>query len=190
MSTLENSSDEQRFTAPFDDAYDDVLRFVRRRLGEEESDDVVADAFLTVWSRLDDLPAEPGDARAWLFGIARGTMANARRSDRRRHALGARLAQVDASSGRRADDTAEPSFDVSLAWKRLAKTDQEALALTLLDGHTSAQAAQVLGTTSVAYRLRLSRARRRLQGLLEEGRPTISDPAPATRADTAWEATS
>lgn len=190
MSTLENSSDEQRFTALFDDAYDDVLRFVRRRVGEEGSDDVVADAFLTVWRRLDDLPVEPGDARAWLFGIARGTMANARRSDRRRQALGVRLAQVEVGPGPLLDDATALSIDLSRAWKRLSEIDQEALALTLLDGLTSAQSAHVLGTTAVAYRLRLSRARRRLRQFLEEDPPTISDPAPAMRTDTAWEATS
>jgi RNA polymerase sigma-70 factor (ECF subfamily) len=59
----------------------------------------------------------------------------------------------------------------------------------VLDGLTSAQAARVLGITPVAYRLRLSRARRRLRRLVEEGPPTTARAAART-ADTAWEATS
>ena len=106
MSTPQSPDPEQRFTALFDGTYGDVLRFVRRRHGDEGAEDVVAEAFLVAWRRLEDLPEDPGDARAWLFGIARGTLANSRRSDRRRDALGVRLAGHDARAGQVSDDAA------------------------------------------------------------------------------------
>ena len=193
MSTPQSPDPAQRFTALFDGAYGDVLRFVRRRHGDEGAEDVVADAFLVAWRRLEDLPEDPGDARAWLFGIARGTLANSRRGDRRRDALGVRLADHGAHGAEAADDAAALRLDVGRSWKLLTADEQEAIALTVFDGLTSAQAARVLGVTPVAYRLRLSRARRRLRRLVEDGPPPAARTA-ATRtvrtADTAWEATS
>ncbi|WP_270408350.1 RNA polymerase sigma factor [Brachybacterium paraconglomeratum] len=193
MSTPQSPDPEQRFTALFDGTYGDVLRFVCRRHGDECAEDVVAEAFLVAWRRLEDLPEDPGDARAWLFGIARGTLANSRRGDRRRDALGVRLAEHGAHAGQGNHDAATLRLDVGRSWAHLTGSEQEAIALAVLDGLTSAQAARVLGITPVAYRLRLSRARRRLRRLVEDGPP----PSPRTAADrtarladTAWEATS
>ncbi|WP_193106606.1 RNA polymerase sigma factor [Brachybacterium sp. FME24] len=190
MSTPQTPGDEQRFTALFDDAYTDVLRFVRRRHGEDGAEDVVSDTFLTAWRRLDDLPTDHGNARAWLFGIARGTLANSRRGAHRRQALGIRLAAIEGSSAAPLDDSAALTIDLARAWRYLSATDQETLALAVLDGLTSAQAARVLSTTAVAFRLRLSRARRRLRRLVDEGPPALPRLAPAPTTDSTWEATS
>lgn len=187
---MSTSQDEQRFTALFDDAYADLLRFVRRRHGEDGAEDVVADAFLAAWRRFDDLPAAADDARAWLFGIARGTMANSRRGAHRRAALGVRLAQDGTGPAEAPDGLSVLSIDLARAWDVLSARDQEVLALAVLDDLTSAGAAHVLGTTPVAYRLRLSRARRRLRRLLEGASPPTDARAPGPMADTAWEATS
>ena len=190
MSTPQSPDPAQRFTALFDGAYGDVLRFVRRRHGDEGAEDVVADAFLVAWRRLEDLPEDPGDARAWLFGIARGTLANSRRGGRRRDALGVRIADHGAHDDAGDDDAAALRLDVGRSWRHLSAAEQEVIALAVLDGLTSAQAAQVLGITPVAYRLRLSRARRRLRRLVDEGPPPVARATAARPADTAWEATS
>ncbi|GAB4097331.1 hypothetical protein GCM10028787_28060 [Brachybacterium horti] len=176
MTTPQGSEDQQRFVALFEDAYDEVLRFVRRRL-EDGAEDVTAEAFLVAWRRLDDLPADHGDARAWVFGIARGIMANSRRAGSRRDALAVRL--VDSGSARGIvddeDDSAVLRIDLATAWNSLAPAEQEVLSLAVLDGLTSAQAAEVLGISAVAFRLRLSRARRRLRASME-ARPAPSPP--------------
>ena len=49
------------------------------------------------------------------------------------------------------------------AWPLLSATDREAIALSVLDGLTAPEAATVLGISSTAFRLRLSRARRALR---------------------------
>lgn len=76
------------FTALYADAYDDVLRFAQRRLHPDGSgaEDIVAETMVTAWRRVDDLPDDRGEARAWLFGIARNCLLNATRSRRRRRA--------------------------------------------------------------------------------------------------------
>lgn len=110
------SSAADRHTATFTDlynaAYADMLRFAQRRVDAAHADDVVAEAFLTAWRRLGDLPASLDNARAWLFGIARGVILNTQRSAKRQRALVVRLADPlsltahpaeDLTAGQRAD---------------------------------------------------------------------------------------
>lgn len=183
MSTSPAPEDEQRFVALFDDAYDEVLRFVRRRLGDDGAEDVTAEAFLVAWRRLEDLPADHGDARAWVFGVARGIMANSRRGAGRRDALAVRLVDSGSATGilDGEDDAAVLRIDLAAAWNALAPAEQEVLALAVLDGLTSTRAARVLGISAVAFRLRLSRARRRLRASME-AHPAASPPVRTTFA--------
>ena len=113
-------ADEVRFRTFYADSYADVLRFVRRRTPPDRAEDVVAEAFLVAWRRVADLPAAYGDARAWVFGIARHCLLNDRRAAGRRAALAVRLA--DAAWPEQAPDPAtDPQFvadrlDVAAAW--------------------------------------------------------------------------
>lgn len=174
---------ENRFRALYADAYVDVLRFAQRRVHPSHAEDVAAEAFLVVWRRMDEAPARPGDLRAWLFGIARNSLLNARRGEQRREALTVRL--VDSPAGAYvtpcAADTVAHRLDLGAAWARLSAVDQEALALTVLDDLTSPQAARVLGITPAAYRLRLLRARRSLRRELGEAatHPILTQGSPA-----------
>jgi RNA polymerase sigma-70 factor (ECF subfamily) len=69
-----------------------VLRYTSRRLSDATSyDDVVAETFLIVWRRWDDLPA-PDKELAWLYSITFHVLSNFRRSRDRRYRLHARLA--------------------------------------------------------------------------------------------------
>ncbi len=155
-----------RFEHLFSIAYDDLCRFVRRRI--DDGDDVVADTFLVAWRRLDDVPTEDGDARAWLFGTARKLMANRRRKDARMVSwagVGAGADDADPD-----DETAvvDTRVDLGRAFARLAAADQEALALVAWDGLTAHQAAAVLGISANAFSVRLHRARTRLRAALAE----------------------
>ncbi len=172
-------ADQARFRALYAEAHGDVLRFVRRRIHPDQAEDVTADAFLSTWRRIGDLPDDPDDARAWLFGIARNCLLNQRRGESRRGALAVRLADA-MPSGAAARSECDPAviaerLDVADAWSRLSAAEQEVIALAVLDGLTSAQAGAVLGITAVAYRLRLSRARAHLRRALGEH---AAEPAP------------
>jgi RNA polymerase sigma-70 factor, ECF subfamily len=169
---------EARFRDLYQSTYDDLKRFAQRRADPSSAEDLVAETMLVAWRRFDQLPAQRGDARAWLFGIARNLMLNARRGEQRRVALEVRIAE--AASTRAATDDAEVvahRVDLSLAWRRLTPQHQEALALTVWEGLTSSEAAIVLGVSPVAYRLRLSRARRALRGLVDH----LAEPAALAR---------
>jgi RNA polymerase sigma-70 factor, ECF subfamily len=160
---------EARFREVYDAVYVDLLRFVRRRVHPTHAEDVVCDVMLVAWRRLDDLPADVSDARAWLFGVARKTLQNARRREDRHDAVAVRLAelrQLGADAGAHPDLVAH-RVDIAAAWPRLSASDQEAIALSVLDELSAPEAAAVLGITAVAFRLRLSRARRSLRRHVE-----------------------
>ena len=164
---------EARFRAVYEVTYPYLVRFVRRRVHPSHAEDIVADAFLVAWRRFDELPADAADARAWLFGIAQRTLLNGQRGERRRQALTIRIADatVVAQSGQawKGSDSelVARRLDLAAAWGRLAAVHQEALSLAVWDGLDGPQAAMVLGISPVAFRLRLSRARRMLRRYAE-----------------------
>lgn len=181
-----NAPDEReaRFRSAFLATHDDLLRFVQRRTHTRDAgasaDDVVAEAMLVAWRRVDELPTDTGEARAWLFGIARNALLNDARSHRRADALAVRLADTP-GSGTHPDDAAIVlhRLDLARAWTHLSPDQQETIALTVLDGLDSAGAGAVLGIGAGAYRLRLSRARAALRAHLDGAPGPASAPASA-----------
>ena len=173
-------SAEARFRATYADAYPDVLRFVTRRVHPSQAEDVVAEVFLVVWRRLGDLPPASSDARAWIFGIARRVILNTTRGDRRRAAMEIRLADPTMLSPLVGTDpeVLARRVDLGRAWPRLAAADQEALALAYWEQVSSPEAAAILGISPVAFRLRLTRARRHLRRILDVLEPAASLPFP------------
>lgn len=172
---------EGRFGEVYDSAYTDLVRFVSRRVRPGEAEDVVADVFVVAWRRFEELPSELGEARAWLFGIAYRTLLASNRAECRRRTLTLRLID-DAGIGADAGDDADmltSRLDLLAAWKRLDPVHAEALALAAWDGLTSAQAGHVLDISPVAFRIRLSRARRALRRHLATA-PPVTRPDPET----------
>jgi RNA polymerase sigma-70 factor (ECF subfamily) len=173
-------SGEQRFTELFAETYAPVLRFIERRVHPSHAEDIASEVFLVAWRRLADVPAELEDARAWLFGVARLTLLSGVRGELRRRALAVRIAQNPLGRGDAAGldpDLVAGRLDLVHAWGRLSSVHQEALALTVWDGLDGPRAARVLGISPVAYRLRLSRARRALRAHCESLPQTATDPA-------------
>jgi RNA polymerase sigma-70 factor (ECF subfamily) len=158
--------DRARYEEVYARTYADLVRFVvRRRYPADQAEDVAAEAFAVAWRRLGDLPAELGEARAWLFGITRRLLLARHRADSRGQALSVRIAGelVVGEQSLEHDDLVATSVDLAQAWRKLPATHQEALSLSAWEGLTPAQAAQVLGISPVAFRIRLSRARRLLR---------------------------
>jgi RNA polymerase sigma-70 factor (ECF subfamily) len=169
---------EQRFRDLYDAAYVDLLRFVSRRVHPSHAEDVVGDVMLVAWRRLDDVPTDLSSARAWLFGVARKTLQNSRRREERHDAVAVRLADFRHGPADLGDhpDLVAGRVDIAAAWPLLSATDKEAIALSVLDGLNAPEAAAVLGISSTAFRLRLSRARRSLRRHVDSG--TAGDPLP------------
>lgn len=154
---------ERAFRSLYAAVRPDLLRFVQRRAHPDHAEDVVAEALLVVWRRLDELPTDPEDARAWVFGVTRNVLLNHRRGAQRRQALGVRLADDPGAVEGDAADAVVHRVDLARAWRLLSEVHQEALGLAVFEQLPAPQAAAVLGISPVAFRLRLSRARRALR---------------------------
>lgn len=150
------------FSEVFRSTYPDVLGYLRRRVEHQVAEDLAAEVFAVAWDRWDSVPRE---VRPWLFGVARNLLANDRRRQGRRRRLELRAATEQPLPD---DDIAfaAASLDLRRAWGRMSDTDREVLALVTWDGLTGQEAAQVLGCTRAAFSVRLTRARRRLRGLV------------------------
>ena len=138
-----------------------------------EVDDAVAEVFLTVWRRLEDVPR--GEAvRPWLYGTARRVLANQARSQARRSRLRDRLSIQPSVSGAEDDPMAGQVRDALAA---LNPRDREVLLLAEWEGLAPAEIAKVMDCPAVTARGRLHRARRRFRAAFES-QQTAADPAP------------
>ena len=142
-----------------------VRAFAWRRCPSEMVDDVVNETFVVAWRNLAVVPEQ---ARPWLLGCARRVIHTRLRSRDRYLALQQRAGDdAGAMVAVGVDDQVVDRQVMVRAWAQLGPDDREALALSCWDGLDAAQAAQTLGCTPMAFRARLSRARRRLAALVD-----------------------
>jgi DNA-directed RNA polymerase specialized sigma24 family protein len=76
-----------------------LLDYLERRIGIDDAPDALAEVMTVVWRREADLPTDATEARMWMFGIAKGVVANVARGKVRRAKLADRLRAVTAVSG-------------------------------------------------------------------------------------------
>ena len=153
---------DARFVALYESHAGAVLAYARRRCGDDEAEDVLAETFLIAWRRRDDVPS---DALPWLYAVARNVVSNRLRSSRRRTALEARLAAEPLPPD---DDAPDPRLRAALS--ALRPIDREALLLTAWEGLSTERAARAAGCSAATFHVRLHRARKRLAQALEEDR--------------------
>jgi RNA polymerase sigma-70 factor (ECF subfamily) len=155
---------EQRFEALYVAHYRAIAGYVLRRVPADAADDVIAQVFAVAWRRFGEVPAPPGD-RLWLFGVARHTVSDQQRSERRRFHLHARLTQDAATAASRPAVPGHPAGEhprgeqIRAALDALRPADREALQLVLWDELSHAAAAAVLGCSPNAFEIRYRRAR-------------------------------
>jgi RNA polymerase sigma-70 factor (ECF subfamily) len=148
-------------------------------------DDAVADTFLIVWRRLEEVPAGEA-ALVWIYGVAYRVIRHQWRSLARRGRLQERLRTVESrSAAAAADDTVVDGVEsrrVLGALARLGDTDAEVLRLVAWEQLSVADVATVLGIEPDAARQRLRRARRNLARQYDrlQFRPASTTPAAPT----------
>lgn len=147
----------------FGQTYEPVLAYARRR-APREADDIVAETFTVAWRRFEDIPR---DALPWLYGVARRVLSEERRAGRRRDALLRRMRSDSRALGAR-DAASEGHVLDALA--RLGARDREAILLVAWEGLSADRAAKAMDCSTVAFRVRLHRARARLRAQVEAGR--------------------
>jgi RNA polymerase sigma-70 factor (ECF subfamily) len=154
-----------RFAHIFDDVYEPLQRYVRRRAGATVVDDVVADVLLVLWRRLDAVP--DGAELAWCYGAARRCLANHRRGDERRDRLVRRVAGEPV-----ADPGEPPESDpaLSAALDELSTDERELVRLWAWEQLEPRELAVVLGISANAASIRLHRTKRRLAERLRTGK--------------------
>lgn len=138
--------------------------YALRRTDPDTAQDVVADALLVAWRRLDEVPA--GGELPWCYAVTRRCLANAERSARRQRGLLARIATLDRPATVAPPDADLPDPVLHRALARLPEADQELLRLWAWEDLRPAEIAVVLDISANAVSLRLHRARARLAALL------------------------
>ena len=146
---------EERFRSVFSHL-GAVTAYARRR-GHPDAESAAAEVMTIAWRRLADVPLD--DPRPWLFATARNVvLADLRRTRtvraREEAAQETEILELD------------PELDAAL--RSLSYGDREALLLVAWEDLTPTQAARSLGINPTAFRVRLLRARRRLQAKLND----------------------
>jgi RNA polymerase sigma-70 factor (ECF subfamily) len=153
-----------RITAALSESSADLLAYLQRRVGPDEAPDLLGETMVVAWRRVGDLPDDPEQARMWLFGIARNTLLNHTRGERRRWALADRI------RGSSATEVIAPAADsgaeVRDAIGRLDPDLSELIQLVHWERMTIAQAAGLLGISDSTARTRYARAKEELRAAL------------------------
>jgi RNA polymerase sigma-70 factor (ECF subfamily) len=162
---LEGNTPEQRFRRLYGAHHLEIHTYLRRRTDTETALDVLAETFLVVWRRIDAVPA--GDAaRLWIYGVARKTLANQRRSQRRSRALRQRLAGQDATLAPDPETVVVRNAEAQYVldgMDRLREDDRELLRLAVWEDLPHSEIATILKCSTHTVDQRLVRARKRLE---------------------------
>jgi RNA polymerase sigma-70 factor, ECF subfamily len=112
----------------------------------------------------------------WLLGCARRMLWHHHRAEQRRGRL---LERLKSSAPRVVVSLELPNTVLACGLATLSARDREALLLTAWEGLTTDQAAEVLGCSPQAFRVRAHRARQRLADAMHA--LDQADEAPSTR---------
>jgi RNA polymerase sigma factor (sigma-70 family) len=160
------------------DAFVEVVRrhevaihgYLARRAGRQAADDLMAEVWLRAFAARGGYDTRYGDARPWLYGIARNVL----REHWRTSSSGEELAALDEKVvdpwdgiNDRLDSAGQAKAMVS-AVRALPAADREVLLLVAWEQLTPAEAAEVLGVPQGTARSRLHRARAALRRVLSE----------------------
>ncbi len=150
-----------------------LLNYLQRRVGIQDSPDLLAEVMVIAWRRIAVVPKDPEQARMWLFGVARNVLTDHARGERRRWRLADRIrsrtAAADATT-----TSVDTNYEVRDAVSRLPPELAELVRLVHWDGFTLADAAELTGVSASTARGRYQRARAQLRVALfpEEARQT------------------
>ncbi|HEX2153742.1 MAG TPA: sigma-70 family RNA polymerase sigma factor [Acidimicrobiia bacterium] len=164
---VETAEPDQRLRELYDEHRAALHAYCRRRLEASVVPDAVSDIFLTVWRRIDDVPADA--ELPWMYGVARNVISNHLRSGRRRLRLASAVGSQPSTEVPGADVPVVRRAEERLllqALSTLSPADQELLRLRAWEELSSAEIGVALDISASAVDMRLTRAKRRLQKAL------------------------
>lgn len=163
------------FDRLYEDTFQDVLAYCRRRTqNPEDADEAAAETYLIAWRKFGEVRTTAKPV-AWLLAVARRVLQNQQRANARRGRLVNLLSQqpsalpVDISKG--FDDSA----DVAAVLKSLGTLDpldQEIVGLAAFEGLSHEEIGIVVNKRSTTVNSRLYRARKQLRLALDDHRDT------------------
>jgi RNA polymerase sigma factor (sigma-70 family) len=157
MELRSNPTPEARFRIVF--SHLGAITAYARRRGSLDADALAAEVMTIAWRRLADVPRD--DPRPWLYATARNLLL----AETRRAAT-SRLHGSEGPAPEPAPEVFELDPDLVSALRELSPLDREALLLTAWEELTPKEAARALGIKPTAFRVRLLRARRRVEAKL------------------------
>jgi len=162
----------EAFESLYRRTYKKTLAYVIRRTAEPaDAHDVVAETYLIAWRRLDEF-SKARSPQAWLYRVARLTLANHRRSSKRLSSLVGKIEtqkhtpQSPPDPAQAAESRDELRRMVS-AMHSLSERDREILCLAAFEDLDHGDIALVLDIRKALVRSVLHRARKRLATALD-----------------------
>ena len=160
------------FECAFREHFPPVYRFVARRVGTDQAQDLAAEAFATAYRRRASYDPGRGSLRSWLLGIAANIVREHWRDEQQLLELDARLASASPQSF---DHDAESRVVATALAPRIAgalaalnRDQREVLLLHAWGGLSHDEISAALGIPNGTARSRLSRARAALRAQLGE----------------------
>jgi RNA polymerase sigma factor (sigma-70 family) len=143
--------------------------YLARRAGQQAADDLLAEVWLRAFAARGGYDTCYGDARPWLYGIARNVLREHWRTSRLDQPTVADDTVVDPWDGvDQRLDSAERAKAVARAVRALPVAEREMLLLVAWEQLTPTEAARVLGVPPGTARSRLHRARAAVRQALSE----------------------
>ncbi|OLF14869.1 hypothetical protein BU204_25020 [Actinophytocola xanthii] len=150
----------------YDEAYHRLLGYALGYLDRASAEEIVSEAFLVAWRRIDDVPPRE---LPWLLGVARNLIRERYRADQRLRDLCAELSTKARTDRATVGDIAEDVTTRAAALRALTELsheDRELLTLLAWHGLTNREVAQVLGCRTATLLVRVHRARHRLRAAM------------------------
>jgi len=151
----------EEFSASYRQYLPLISKYLVRRVNASEVEELASRVFEIAWNKKDQAPS--GHEIAWLYRIAGFVVSNHRRAEDTKNKF---LISFRPDSAPSVEDIALTDIALAEAWKMLSQSQRQAISLTSFDGLDNDQAARVLGISSNAFALRLSKARKKLKALL------------------------
>jgi RNA polymerase sigma-70 factor, ECF subfamily len=141
-----------------------VLAYALRRAGSKEhAEDAFSETYVIAWQKFDQVP--PDYAGPWLFATCRNVLANqARRMANSKEIPGLPATEDFADLTERVGPDALVAKE---ALRGLGEPDREILMLSAWEGLNATELGRALGCSALAARVRLLRARRALESVVQ-----------------------
>lgn len=142
-----------------------VFRHASRLLSvREDAKDAMTIAFFELWRRRASVRLVDGSPLPWLLNTVAHTARNLERAGRRYQLMLGRLPQPVPQQ----PPSSEDESGVLAALRRLPEREQSVVVLTVLEGYQEGETARALGIPVGTVKSRLSRAKSRLRGELDQ----------------------